>query len=79
MIPKNKNPLLESPPLVHPFLRYINREYYCDVEEEITQWQQTLDENKEQRHKDFRDAYQATLCKCGRDKIKCKVKEVKCD
>ncbi len=70
MIPKNKNPL-EGRVLFNGLLFYSDKE--------VEQWQKAIDGNKEQRNKDFRDAYQATLCKCGYDKIKCKVKEVKCD
>jgi len=47
--------------------------------DEIKQWQKTFDENQEQRNKDFSKGYQATLCECGHDKVKCKIKEVKCD
>ena len=65
MIPKNKDPL----EIIYDLL----------YQPEVEQWQKALDENKEQRHKDFVKGWQATLCKCGHDKIKCKVKEVKCN
>ena len=41
-------------------------------EERVKQWQKAFDENREQRNKDFREAYQATLCKCKTGEIKCK-------
>ena len=56
MIPKNKDPFDNIKPLIEIAHRYINKEYYCD-EEEVARWQKALDENKEQRHKDFCKAY----------------------
>ena len=71
-IRNNRAKTIINPTEVEPGISYWE-------DDEVEQWQKALDENKEQRNKDFREAYQATLCKCGYDKIKCKVKEVKCE
>lgn len=47
-------------------------------EGKLEQWRKAFDENRKQKNEDFKKAYQATLCKCGYDKIKCETKQVKC-
>ena len=47
--------------------------------DKVKQWQKAFDKNREQRNEDFSKAYRRTLCKCGYDKVRCEIKEVKCD
>ena len=82
MIPKNENPLIEEEKEYKKIkdIRYNDNFLHPGLDsEKVKQWQEAFDENRKQRNEDFQKAYRATLCDCGYDKVKCKIKEVKCD